>query len=205
MPVIEITSFEASEALLVNPSLFSMVLDIVSTAEGFISAYGGLQVEDKKTAYLSLTWESMECYKRAVANPRYPEMATKLSAAIVGNPDTLDYNFVEFRKDHTPSFDAPVTELCTMQLREGRKAEELEAVLEPMHNVIAAARFSGFHPPPTYGDFVGKSGLFLVTSGWDSAKDHPAARNNTTKPWVDKIHETVEVVSLVHVDFHKCT
>ncbi|KAJ6559106.1 hypothetical protein DFH09DRAFT_1161925 [Mycena vulgaris] len=71
MPTVQIATFPVSDAFLSNPTIFKAPLDVIKTADGHLSSFYGLQVEDQKTGYFVSVWESyrslIEALKPAAA------------------------------------------------------------------------------------------------------------------------------------------
>lgn len=73
---------------------------------------------------------------------------------------------VEFDKDHTVAFNAPVTEILTYKLKEGKAKEDLDAVLVELE--AHYARAEGIRQPQTYGPVFELPGTFYSVIGWVS-------------------------------------
>ncbi|KAJ3542492.1 hypothetical protein NMY22_g3503 [Coprinellus aureogranulatus] len=197
MPVVEVATFQASDALLANPDLALGALAILKNAEGFLGAWTGYDVEDKKTAYLIVTWESVELHKKLHASPSYPELTEKLRPAL-GGP--LNIIHVQFDKDHTVAFNAPVTELLTNKLKEGKTKEDLDSVVAELAKHYESTE--GIHQPPVHGPVLEEPGTFVSAIGWDSLEANQAVASAEAATQGAKLLAVVDVKP-VKVKFEK--
>ncbi|KAF5339017.1 hypothetical protein D9611_008813 [Ephemerocybe angulata] len=202
MPVVEVAAYLASEALLADPGLARRAEEILAKAEGYISSYNGLQIEDKKTNYLVVVWESLENHETLKTSALHADLVSSLKETLVAGPVTLD--FTEFTGEFSNSFDAPVTELCVLNLKEGKTEEQLALQFGALNETFTTGNFIGAHPPATFGELVGKRGTFLFTSGWDRVEDHySAAGSEAAQAEAARLLELVDTVSLAHVSLTK--
>ncbi|TEB39781.1 hypothetical protein FA13DRAFT_1723994 [Coprinellus micaceus] len=201
MPVVEIASIPASEAFLADLTLIDgPVANIVGKAEGFISAYVGLQIEDQKTAYLIVLWESLEAHQKLIGDPIYPTLISQLAPAVAG---ALKLQHVEFTGDVAIAFGAPVTEVAVSKLREGKSKEDVDTFMPVM--VEASKVPPVAHGPCAYGEVIEEPGTFYLVLGWDSPEAHRAVTGveGPGKEVVKKFREIVDLESMVHVKFTK--
>ncbi|KAF6757413.1 hypothetical protein DFP72DRAFT_1044293 [Ephemerocybe angulata] len=169
---VEVASFQASDALLSDPSLVKGASDIISKAEGFKSAYSGFQTEDGKTVYIVLVWESYDLHEKARADPIYAELGAQMKDTLIGpGPYSLEFTVM---KDFTISLEAPNTEITYYKIKEGKTKEELTSQFDNMNGIFGSQGFTGAHPPAAYGELIEMPGTFLAISGWDRAEDHAA-------------------------------
>lgn len=73
---------------------------------------------------------------------------------------------VEFDKDHTVAFNAPVTEILNHKLKEGKTKEELDRVIAEQAAFYADAK--GIRHPQAHGPVLETPGAFISVVGWDS-------------------------------------
>ena len=97
------------------------------------------------------------------SSPSYPELAEKLRPTL-GGPLTITH--VEFDKDHTVAFDAPVTEILTSKLKEGKTKEDLDAAIAELAAHFASAE--GIRQPQAHGAVLEAPGTFNTIIGWDT-------------------------------------
>ncbi|EDR13795.1 uncharacterized protein LACBIDRAFT_292588 [Laccaria bicolor S238N-H82] len=200
MPVVEIASFVASEALLADHDLLKGALEHVSKVNGFISAYAGVQVEDKKTTYLAVVWETYEAHKALMDSPEYPALIEKLKPGL-GGP--LVMNHVPFNEDVTNALSAPTTEVITSKLKDPQaKDPRLDESAAFFTKALSEA--VGAHPPVVYGESKENPGTLIVLIGWDSVEAHLAARAKDPrfKEYAAKAADFTDA-TVVHVNFEK--
>lgn len=200
MPVVEFASFVASEALLANRDLLAGALDDVSKVNGCLRAYAGLQVEDKKTVYLAIVWETYEAHKTLMDSPEYPALIEKLKPGL-GGP--LVMNHIPFNEDVTNALSAPTTEVITSKLKDGQAKD---ALLDESASTFTKAlnEAAGVHPPAAVGESKENPGTFIVLIGWDSVEAHLAAREQDPrfKEYAKKAAPLADA-TVVHVNFVK--
>lgn len=97
------------------------------------------------------------------------ETYPKLTAAIQGmlNLSGLKMFHVAVTGDPFPALNAPVTELATVTLQEGKSKEELEAVLGELSKAIAAAPVA---VSPVWGPLVEKENTWALFIGWTTVE-----------------------------------
>lgn len=98
------------------------------------------------------------------SGPSYPELAEKLRPAL-GGPLTITH--VEFDKDHTVAFDAPVTEILATKLKDGKTKEDLDAAIAELGAYFNATA-KGIRQPQAHGAVFENPGTFNTLIGWDS-------------------------------------
>ncbi|KAF8158085.1 hypothetical protein B0H34DRAFT_440813 [Crassisporium funariophilum] len=168
MPVVELVNFLASEALLANNDLTAEPMKAFGKVEGCLSVHFGPQVEDKKTAYMMVAWETLEHHIAFTKSAVYPELMKALGPA-VGGP--LDVKHVHYNEDTTNALQAAVTEITTVKLKEGKS---FEGDLKPIIDVISekAPLAKGGNPPVAFGEYVETPGVYSMLIGWDSLEAH---------------------------------
>ncbi|KAJ3500153.1 hypothetical protein NMY22_g19356 [Coprinellus aureogranulatus] len=200
MPVVEIATFPASEAFIADPTLLNgPITNILAKADGFISAYVGLQVEDRKTAYLVVVWQSLEAHQKLIADPIYPELGAQLKPALAG---AINIQHVEFAGDATVAFNAPVTEVAIAKLKEGKAKEDFVAFIPTI--VETSKAVPGIHGPGAYGEVIEEQRSFYLVLGWESVEAHKAvvSSGGPGKEVVAKFLDLVDM-TVVHVKFTK--
>ncbi|KAF6757406.1 hypothetical protein DFP72DRAFT_891067 [Ephemerocybe angulata] len=96
MPVVELLAFQASEALVADPS-----------------AFHGLQIEDQSVAYLAIAWASREAEVAFKSSPEYPKAFSKLKGAQDGPLEIMRVD-----PDHFAALEGTVTQLAICKLRQ---------------------------------------------------------------------------------------
>lgn len=110
-----------------------------------------------------LAWDSLESHKNLQSSPAFAGVVEKLAPAL-GGP--LAVTHVEFDKDHTVAFDAPITEILTHKLKEGKTKEDLDKVVAEQAAYYADAK--GMRHPQAHGPVLETPGAFYSAIGWDS-------------------------------------
>ncbi|KAJ3518868.1 hypothetical protein NMY22_g13466 [Coprinellus aureogranulatus] len=174
MPVVEIATFQASDALLADPDLDFAALSILQNAEGFLGAWTGYDVEDKKARYTVVTWETLEAHKNLHASPSFPELARTFRPAWEEPLTIID---VQFDKDHTAAFDAPLTQLLIHKPTEGKTGDNMNALFAKLANGYASAE--GIHRPLVHGPVLEAPGSFVSAIGWNNLEAAASAEATT--------------------------
>ncbi|KAF6757414.1 hypothetical protein DFP72DRAFT_1111553 [Ephemerocybe angulata] len=182
-PVVEFASFPASDAFLVDPSCIEPLCKALSKAKDFLSAFHGLQVEDKRTIYLVIEWESIDDHMKFASTPEFAKIQEDMKPCMTGPIEMVHVNFIG---DHTKPLSCPTTEL----------------VMGSIFNALVGEK--GFHPHATYGEVVEKPGTYYATIGWDKVEDHKKAVSaGKGKEAVSKFTEAVDP-TVVHANFKEC-
>jgi len=200
MPVVEIATFTASPALLANHDLAKGALDITAKSEGFTAAYSGLQVEDQKTAYLVIAWESLEAHKKAQASANYAEVQALLRPALAS---PLVMHHVDFTiGDYAIAFGAPVTHMIHSKLPPNADLEALTARNRTFGLTLAKA--PGIRMPPCAGPTMEDPTVYWTAVGWESMEAYQAlAAADEYKDISAQIKASLAEWSHGHVKFQK--
>ncbi|KAF5339015.1 hypothetical protein D9611_008811 [Ephemerocybe angulata] len=198
-PVVEFASFPASDAFLVDPSCIEPLCKALSKAKGFLSAFHGLQVEDKRTIYLVIEWESIDDHMKFASTPAFAKIQEDMKPCMTGPIEMVHVNFIG---DHTKPLSCPTTELVMGRPRPGKTPEDFISTIQGIFNALVGEK--GFHPHATYGEVVEKPGTYYATIGWDKVEDHKKAVSaGKGKEAVSKFTEAVDP-TVVHVNFKEC-
>ncbi|KAF7314377.1 hypothetical protein MKEN_00910400 [Mycena kentingensis (nom. inval.)] len=189
MPTVQIAQFPISEAFTKTPEVFKAPLDVIKTAEGHISSFYGLQVEDKAYGYFISVWESYEHHMKLVAEPSYKSLIEVLRPATA---DTSKFarHHIEPTKDPLQALGAPATERVIFTLKEGAEPEQLGLLLEELGAGLDAA--AGAHPPCVWGQSREDKTKFLLLVGWDTVEAHWEAVKEGTA-----LHATVLKIAAI--------
>ncbi|PPQ95303.1 hypothetical protein CVT25_001034 [Psilocybe cyanescens] len=165
MPIVEITSWEATNAYIADPSIFKPVVEGITKSDGCIGIHSGLVEEDRKRFHSFIVWETLEHHKALTSQPSFAEWLKIIQSVKVGESKT---SHVDFVKDFTPALTAPTTEILWMTLNEGKTKEDLYNILSTMATKIDAGNAK--YAPVTWGPTLEDSNTFYLTIGWDSTK-----------------------------------
>ncbi|KAF8627398.1 hypothetical protein AX17_006213 [Amanita inopinata Kibby_2008] len=173
MPVVEVLRFPASEAFISNrASTAKPLLDIASAAEGNIHTFYGLQIEDNKTGFVVIVWETYEHHKKLIDSPSYRQVREALGPLVAGEPQMLH---VSFNTDITAAFKAPTTEFAFLKAKAGSSKKDCEETIQQLLDLLAPSK--GLYPPPAWGESREVSDLFVTTIGWENVDAHVQAAN----------------------------
>ncbi|KAJ7134708.1 hypothetical protein C8R44DRAFT_870310 [Mycena epipterygia] len=169
MPTVQIATFPVSEAFIAQPDVFKAPLDVIKTADGHISSYYGLQVEDGKTGYFVSVWESYGHHQKLIGEPNYASLVEALKPAAAGK---LQRDHFDVAGDANTALSAPAVEFVTWTLKGDGTPEKLIPLLEDLAKGLDTA--AGAHPPCLWGPSieVEDKSKFLLVAGWDSVAVH---------------------------------
>lgn len=137
-------------------------------------------------------WETLAAHKALIGTPGYPQDTGLIAAMDLSKPTTM--NHIEFNHDVLPAFNAPVTEILSVTLQEGKTKDDLDSILEAV-----AAKINSLNNPK-YGQVAWGQSLeapekFYLVIGWDSVKvnthflsrlvvSHTLASNELSLPYI---------------------
>ncbi|KAK2465360.1 hypothetical protein APHAL10511_002714 [Amanita phalloides] len=183
MSVVEIHRFLASDAFIADQSIAKQLLDILKGIKGQIRRYYGLQVEDNKTGFLVLVWESYEDFADIKNNPSYSAIIEVFKTLHMEGPQSQIH--VLFNGDTTPVFNAPVTEFTFANAKEGvvSTIEERKKGFDAILTKLKPAQ--GLHGVVS-GEIRGDPDTLSAVLGWDSVDAHiQAITAEELKPALD--------------------
>ncbi|KAJ6585069.1 hypothetical protein B0H19DRAFT_409464 [Mycena capillaripes] len=166
MPTLQIATFPVSEAFVSKPEIFKAPMDVIKTAEGHISSFYGLQVEDTKTGYFVSVWESYEHHQKLIGEPSYASIIEALKPAVSGK---LQRNHINVAGDVDTALSSPAVEFVVFTVKPDASAEKLETLLGELAKGLDAA--AGAHPPCVWGQGIEDKTKFLLV-GWDTVDAH---------------------------------
>ncbi|KAJ7784476.1 hypothetical protein B0H16DRAFT_1492642 [Mycena metata] len=201
MPAIQIISFPVSEEFSSKPELFQAPLEAIKTADGHISSFYGVQVEDVKKGYFISVWQSYEHHQKLVQQASYKSVIEGLKPAAGGDSDR---NHINVAADPITALTSPALEVVVFTLKEGSTAEQLTPLFEELGKGLDAA--VGSHAPCVWGQSIENRSKFLLVVGWDTVEAHWEAVKEGTS-----LHTTIgKIVALAdlsighsHVKQHK--
>ncbi|KAF9013223.1 hypothetical protein BDQ17DRAFT_1343013 [Cyathus striatus] len=200
MPIIEIATFPSTTEFISDPiktgaPAFSKIVQ----AEGFHGLYTGTQVEDEKTGYLVVIWETYEHHKIVTEQADYPQLIETLKACFSGS---IDVQHVEFNADISAVFEAPVTEFAAATLKPGETKED--AILPVQKLTAALDNTEGTVKPAVWGASRERADTLIFCVGWPSKQVHldSVKGSKTLPPIIGDLRAVVEL-SPVHIHFKK--
>ncbi|KAJ2929764.1 hypothetical protein H1R20_g7331, partial [Candolleomyces eurysporus] len=163
MPIVEVATIPASQAYIDNPDILKPTLDWIAKAPGFIKQWTGLRVEDGKTVYHIIEWETYEHHKNLPSLPNFQELIDLSKPCFAGAPTIFH---VPFGVPADGAFDAPVTEFCFAKPKNAEQKSEVVDLLTSL-----ATSLNGCYGP-TFGITREDANTLCIVIGWDSVKAH---------------------------------
>jgi len=116
-----------------------------------------------------------------------------LPALFSSNPPSLKTVHVQFDKDPTKPFEAPVTEVLvgTLKHESTDKKEEMKGCFAHLAGVLDGTAISA-----TWGQAREDEGLFVIVVGWESIETHREAGKSTTEETSKVIASLLELATV---------
>jgi len=166
-----------------------VLIDYLKTTKGYIGTHHAPQVEDNTKAYSFVQWQAYEDHKNVLDSPTYhvDVIEKVLPVVFPSNPPPLKIVHVQFDKDPTKAFDAPVTEIVVLTLKPEYKdkKEQLKGLLTSFIAVADNVSLSA-----VWGQTREDEDLFVEIFGWESIEAHMEARKSAT-PETRKVITTI--------------
>ncbi|KZT23142.1 hypothetical protein NEOLEDRAFT_1031779, partial [Neolentinus lepideus HHB14362 ss-1] len=105
-------------------------------------------------------WESLEHHKALMDSASYAELIEPLKPGLAGQFEMVH---VKFNKDPSKALGALVTEVVSIQVKEGKSEADLVELLDQASNIELPGA-SVF----TYGPVIEKPGSYIMAVGWPS-------------------------------------
>ncbi|KAI0692999.1 hypothetical protein C8T65DRAFT_668861 [Cerioporus squamosus] len=181
MPTVELVHAPASEAILRDPhnkdAALANTIAILKAQDGMIKLYHGVQHEDKATAYLLVVWESYEHHEKLINDAEtYPKLTGGITSLFDLAKGPLTMVHVNSTSEPYKAFEAPVAEIATFTLHEGKSKSELEELVDSLAKHLAevvrtkAEEASVFHA--SWGPVREKDNVLVLFIGWTSVAAH---------------------------------
>ncbi|KAH7885328.1 hypothetical protein F5I97DRAFT_1937560 [Phlebopus sp. FC_14] len=186
-----IAHFTASEEYKSGSFSLDEPLSQISKASGLNKSYVGFETEDPTVLFWVNDWTSKDAHAAFLQQPDYSAIADKSRAAFATQPTV---NFVQFDDAKGP-LGAPITEFVTFTLKEGKTIEQLEPLVQELHQKLAGA-------PKFHGDswavIIDKPNVYHGILGWDTVEAHwDAVKEGAPKEVIDRIRQLADLW-LVH-------
>ncbi|KAF8158086.1 hypothetical protein B0H34DRAFT_440812 [Crassisporium funariophilum] len=189
MPVVEIISFHASEALIADPTLGHVGRDYLKKCEGCISLGRGFQSDDKTKVITVVVWESYGHYENMTKRDDYAGFLADFKCTLASG---LLLQHVEFKSDPANAFHAPITEMSTFKVKEGHSQAELDGVIAEIAKNQHLAK--GMYPPLAWGEVKQTPGTYILFIGWDSVEaDMNSVKVAPNDALVAKLYEIADI------------
>ncbi|PFH54109.1 hypothetical protein AMATHDRAFT_882 [Amanita thiersii Skay4041] len=198
MPVVEFLQFTASEKLISDRTIANPLLDILKGTEGQISTFYGIQVEDEKTGYLVVVWETYEHHKKLTESPSYKDLLDAFKPLYTGE---FTIRHIPCEVDPHTAFTAPTTEFALLRPNGVGKEACQETIGELFQLMVTCP---GIHLPMSWGVSREDSEAYYMIFGWDNVEAHVnAIHEERLQPMVHKMKEIFQVISVGHVKLTK--
>ncbi|KAF8967025.1 hypothetical protein BDZ97DRAFT_561754 [Flammula alnicola] len=200
MPIVEIVWWSATDDFLADfDALFKSTVDHVSATNGCLRVYYGIEEEDRTNFWMVVVWQSHAHHQAMIDRPDYPVMVGRLQPFF--RDGQLKMNHIEFNKETDAAFNAPVTAISFLTLKEGRTKEEADEALRALIKVLDEG--PGSFQPATWGETEEDAEKTILVVGWSSVQiHHEVVRDNTTL-YSGRIAELKKItdIEIVHVKF----
>ncbi|TFK74836.1 hypothetical protein BDN72DRAFT_955493 [Pluteus cervinus] len=183
---LELLTFQASPAYLKDRSIFNGIFKEVLSALGCKGLYFGQQLEDEKTGYLLIVWETYEHHKALIDSAGYGQIVAQLKTGIDETaPVPFELIHIPLDTDPTAALEAEVTEVAIFT----PKADKVETVIPELRNLEQELnKVKGSRPPSTLNEVREKPGNWGFIVGWDSVEAHTSAvQVPAIKAIIDKV------------------
>ncbi|KAF7796501.1 hypothetical protein EIP86_007679 [Pleurotus ostreatoroseus] len=194
MPAIEIVTFPSCEAYRKDPSISFPIFDIVEGhSKGWLGMYYGLQVEDGKTGYFTIVWETLEDHQNLINDPIYAKLIEHVKQCVEGGGlDGLEMIHVPFEPVAALAtiYNGPFTSFAHVTPKPGKTVDDINADLALLRDVKDVQGNLGL----ASGKVIEKEDAFVFTSGWDQIENHAAAAKGHPgiSAFVAKLNEDAE-------------
>jgi len=150
-------------------------LKIIAECDGVLSVHQGIDT-DGKTGFITVESTSYKAYKNVAGTEKYNNVMEGLKTAMAGPWQTIH---IESKTSPSAAFDAPITGVCELNLKDGYTPEQIAKVAERMDELVMAAE--GSRKPTAYGEAVQKPGTWGAIAGWDSAEAYKNFREQEAR------------------------
>ncbi|KAE9395232.1 hypothetical protein BT96DRAFT_997832 [Gymnopus androsaceus JB14] len=166
MAIVQYTVFPASENFAKDRSRFKEALAALTSAEGHIGSFSGLQVEEEgsKNRYFITVWESVEHQKkfRESANEKLGEIYSFLKDAVPG--EIVRHQFTLIKGTPLLGLESKNTELVIITPKDGVPFDRVKEIALKVRDVWDA---NGHPSAISEGN-----GMILNIVGWTSTAHH---------------------------------
>jgi len=127
MPMVEFVWWPATHEFLSDiDAVITPTVAHISSADGCLEIFYGLQAEDKAKFWMVVVWESHAHHQAMMNSVDYPLMVGRLKPYFSGE---LKMNHVEFDKDTAATFSAPVTAISFVRSKANSAQDNIAHVL----------------------------------------------------------------------------
>ncbi|KAF9013225.1 hypothetical protein BDQ17DRAFT_1343017 [Cyathus striatus] len=199
MTTVEFVTFEASKSYLENPTkTITDTVKWVAKEAGFISAYYGVQTEDKNIGHIVIVWETYEHHDTVMKRADYNELLELIKPCLAA---PLVMQHVPYVIPNV-ALESPTTELATFRLKDSQGKELVESGLRTLSAEIDK---KSRHPPSVWNEVREKPGSYILAIGWDSKVHHEeTVKAENFQKIIGNLLQVADI-SLIHVDLKKFT
>ncbi|KAI0747599.1 hypothetical protein C8Q80DRAFT_1167585 [Daedaleopsis nitida] len=174
LPTVEIVCAPATDAVRTDPhnrELVKTTFSILQQQEGLQRIYYGLQLEDQKTCYHFVVWETLEHHQKLMSNPEtYPKLTGSVGPIFEGGASKIEMIHVKPTTEPFRAFEAPALELAVFTLLEGQPMSALEEIVGDLVKAVSTGEPEVIHA--SWGHVVEKADQLALFIGWTSVEAH---------------------------------
>ncbi|KAI6027382.1 hypothetical protein BKA83DRAFT_4228205 [Pisolithus microcarpus] len=194
----EILHFTVSEELKSGQANLDEVRKLLSKAEGLNQSYFGLETEDPSVLFIVNDWKSKDAHAKFLDSP---EGAAFEPALLPLSASPFVHRFAQFDESES-RLTAPITEFVTCTLEEGNTMDELEPLVQDLHEKLKGSKM--FHGSSWAPD-ANRANMYHGILGWDTVEAHwDAVKDGPPKAVIDEMKKLAELW-LVHAALQPLT
>ncbi|KAF5385624.1 hypothetical protein D9757_005555 [Collybiopsis confluens] len=197
-PLIQYSLFPASEGLFDDDSRFKETLEILRKADGYISSYQGLQVQEEggKNGYFISVWESVEHHKKFREGNLHKKIFGSLKQTAADQ--LVPRQFVPIKGNPLPALESKNTEVVIITPKPGASAAKVKEIGIRLRDL-----WDGEGHTTTFSQNVDEEGVFLMLVGWDSTSHH--LETVKKDPYASLVNEFAQIgdFDLTHANLKK--
>ncbi|KAJ8454675.1 hypothetical protein ONZ45_g19210 [Pleurotus djamor] len=160
--------FVTSQPYRASPSSINSALKEIAKEAGAVDVYHGIQHEDDEYGYLIPVWENSDARTTFRANKAvFESVIKKLEDEAGMSGDVVGVDFVG--GDAKAVFEAPITEIVCMELKDGESKDQVAAILTELVGLEGDGYLGG-----TWGATDRADGQLIMAVGWESLEAHRA-------------------------------
>ncbi|KAF9013222.1 hypothetical protein BDQ17DRAFT_585206 [Cyathus striatus] len=164
MTTIDIITFPSTEEFVADPlKTGEAAFRKIVQAAGCRGIYTGIQVEDTRTGYLIVAWETYEHCKIITEQTDYPPLTETLKPWF---SDGIDVQHIDFGANVTAALEAPTTEFGVVKLKPGKRKEDLIPIIQAITTTLDNTQ--DVVKPAVWGLSREHLDTFILCVGWPS-------------------------------------
>ncbi|KIK57291.1 hypothetical protein GYMLUDRAFT_87011 [Collybiopsis luxurians FD-317 M1] len=160
--------FPAPQGLFDDLSRFEEALGMLTKADGHISSYYGLQVEEEgsKNGYFISVWESAEHHKKFREDSNSAQVFRSIKQAVAGD-HLVRRQFIPIKGTPFPALESKNTEFVIITPKDGASPEKVKEIALRVRDVWDREGHTA-----ALSESAGDDVAFLMLVGWDSTAHH---------------------------------